>query len=148
VTDRKHDVTETITDAKASVEPERGLTRRTFLKAAGMAGAASLGGPIIGKDWAFARYLGSARTPIEHIVIACQENRSFDHYFGYAPFAGSFGPPAGYSQPDGSGGAIQPYRFTALSTPDVGHSWDAVHSEIDGGAMDGFYIADGIWAMG
>jgi phospholipase C len=150
MTDREHDVTETVAETRASAEPkaERELTRRTFLKGAGVVGAASLAGPIVGKDWAFARNLGSARTPIEHIVIACQENRSFDHYFGYAPFAGSFGPPAGYSQPDGSGGTIEPYRFTALSTPDIGHSWGAVHSEIDGGAMDGFYTTDGIWAMG
>ena len=25
------------------------------------------------------------RAPIDHLVVSCQENRSFDHYFGYAP---------------------------------------------------------------
>ena len=125
------------------------LNRRTFLKGAGVLGAASLAGPVISKDWAFARGpLGTPATPIEHILIDCQENRSFDHYFGYAPFAGSFGPPAGYSQPDGNGGSLEPYRFTAPSTPDIGHSWNAVHSEWDAGVMDGFLTTDGINAMG
>ena len=32
--------------------------------------------------------------PINHVLIVCQENRSFDHYFGYYPEAGSFGIPA------------------------------------------------------
>ena len=84
------------------------------------------------------------------MIIDCQENRSFDHYFGFAPQvqAAGYGPPAGYSQPDGNGGSVAPYRFTALSTPDIGHSWSAVHSEWNAGAMNGFYTTDGIWAMG
>jgi len=77
-----------------------------------------------------------------------QENRSFDHYFGFAPFAGSFGVPPGYSQPDGQGGTVIPHHFTSLSTPDIGHSWSAMHSEYDGGKMDGFYTTDGINCMG
>src|SRR5947207_11943042 len=55
------------------------LDRRTFLKGAGVLGAAGLAGPAISKDWAFARGpLGTPATPIEHILIDCQENRSFD----------------------------------------------------------------------
>src|SRR5436309_4266166 len=80
------------------------LDRRTFLKGAGVIGAASLAGPMISKEWAFAKGpLGTPPTPLRHIVIDCQENRSFDHYFGEASFVGSYGIPAGYSQPDGNG---------------------------------------------
>jgi phospholipase C len=125
------------------------LNRRTFLKGAGVIGAASLAGPVISKDWAFAKGpLGTPPTPIEHILIDCQENRSFDHYFGYASFAGSFGPPDGYSQPDGNGGSLEPYHFTDLSTSDIGHSWGVVHDEWDAGVMDGFLTTDGVNAMG
>jgi phospholipase C len=94
--------------------------------------------------------LNAPRTiiPIEHVIIACQENRSFDHYFGYAPFAGSFGVPSGYSQPDGKGGAVTPYHFTTLTPPDIAHSWTATHAEWDEGKMDGFYTTDGINCMG
>jgi phospholipase C len=131
---------------------DSGITRRTFLKRAGAAGVAVAGGTL----WATAPAAAQARrtpaveTPLEHLVIACQENRSFDHYFGYAPQvqAAGFGPPAGYGQPDGQGGSVAPFEFTALSTPDIGHSWSAVHGEWDGGAMDGFYTTDGINCMG
>ena len=91
-----------------------------------------------------------ATLPIEHVIISCQENRSFDHYFGFAPQvqAAGFGPRADYSQPDGNGGTVIPFEFTALSTDDIGHSWSAVHGEWNAGAMDGFFTTDGNAAMG
>src|SRR6516225_5170296 len=46
---------------------------------------------------------------IKHIVIACQENRTFDTYFGFYPRAGNFGIPAGFSVPDGKGGKATPH---------------------------------------
>jgi phospholipase C len=120
------------------------IGRRTFLKGAGALGVAGLAGPLLSR----VPTLASSDIPINHIVVDMQENRSFDHYFGFAPFAGSFGVPPGYSQPDGHGGTVAPYRFTSLSTPDIGHSWSAMHSEYDGGKMDGFYTTDGINCMG
>src|SRR5436309_11011727 len=36
---------------------------------------------------------------INHILIACQENRTFDHYFGHYAKAGKFGIPANYTVP-------------------------------------------------
>jgi phospholipase C len=134
------------------------VTRRTFLRGTGAAGVALAGGTL----WATAAAAAKARrvaavdSPIKHLVIACQENRSFDHYYGYAPqvqMAG-LGPPAGYFQPDSGGGRHYPFEFTALSTPDPPHSWTAVHQQYDGGAMDGFWqaaqdaIGDGNAAIG
>ena len=139
-----------MTDTRKKLFDAR-LTRRSFLQRAGLGAAVALGGT----PWKVALAAGTSRphpanTPLRHVIISCQENRSFDHYFGYAPQvqAAGFGPPPGYSQPDGAGGTVAPYRFTSLTTPDVGHSWTAVHNEWNGGAMDGFYTADGIWAMG
>ena len=65
----------------------------------------------------------AGKPPIRNLVISCQENRSFDHYFGYAPQvqAKGFGPPPGYSQPDASGGRNAPYELTQLSTHDPPH---------------------------
>lgn len=127
------------------------ISRRTFLKGSAAAGAAVAGGSL----WTTALHpsrVRAADTPIEHIIVACQENRSFDHYFGYAPQvqAAGFGPPPGYSQPNpgGSPDPVEPYRFTELSTPDVPHGWNAVHNQWNGGAMDGFMTDSGIWAMG
>ncbi len=120
------------------------IGRRTFLKGAGALGVAGLAGPLLSR----VPTLASDGIPIKHIVVDMQENRSFDHYFGFAPFAGSFGVPPGYSQPDGQGETVIPHHFTSLSTPDIGHSWSAMHSEYDGGKMDGFYTTDGINCMG
>jgi phospholipase C len=119
------------------------LTRQSFLKRAGAAGVAVLGGTLwrTAPAAARARRVAKVETPIKHLVMACQENRSFDHYFGYAQQvqAAGFGPPAGYSQPDAAGNPHRPFEFTSLTTPDPPHSWSAVHEQWDGGAMDGFF---------
>ncbi len=90
-------------------------------------------------------------TPIEHIIICCQENHSFDSYFGsYVGLPAGFGIPPGYTQPDGSGGTVTPFHFPNLTSDgiDPDHSWDAIHGEWDNGSMDGFYTTDGMGAMG
>ena len=62
-------------------------TRGRFLEKGGVAGVAVLGGTL----WATAPAAAHARRPghrrqsLRHLIISCQENRSFDHYFGYAP---------------------------------------------------------------
>jgi phospholipase C len=128
------------------------FTRGTFLKKTGAASAAALGGSVWASAPAPARGHGRHRRepPIRHLVISCQENRSFDHYFGYAPQvqAKGLGPPRGYSQPDGSGGRRAPFELTQLSTADPAHSWSAVHQQYDGGEMDGFYVSSGEVAIG
>ena len=85
---------------------------------------------------------------IKHIVIACQENRSFDTYFGYYEKAGKFGIPAGYSLPDGKGGKVSPHKFHTFDTKDIKHDWQTIHSEWDNGKMDGFYMTDGASSLG
>jgi phospholipase C len=123
------------------------LSRRRFLQGSAAAGASTV---LAGGFPAVIRAAGQAGadTPLRHVVISMQENRSFDHYFGYAPWIGSFGPPAGYSQPDGQGGVVEPYHFPSLSTPDIPHDWGSVHEQWNGGAMDGFLTNAGIWALG
>jgi phospholipase C len=127
------------------------LSRRTFLKGSVAAGAAVAGGGLWTTTIQPLR-AKAADTPIEHVVISMMENRSFDHYFGYAPSvqAAGFGPPAGWSQPNpgGTPDPVEPYRFFERETPDVPHGWDAIHGQVNGGAMDGFMTHSGIWAMG
>ncbi|HEY0754610.1 MAG TPA: alkaline phosphatase family protein [Ktedonobacteraceae bacterium] len=86
--------------------------------------------------------------PIDHIIVACQENRTFDTYFGYYPRAGAFGVPTGYGQPDGNGGIVAPHHFLLPISGDPSHTWQSIHSEWDGGKMDGFYKTDGKTALG
>ncbi|MGH9043812.1 MAG: phospholipase C [Acidimicrobiales bacterium] len=81
-------------------------------------------------------------------MIDCQENHSFDNYYGFAPWIGDYGVPRGYSQPDGNGGSIAPYHLTTLSPGDPNEGWDVYHGEYDNGAMDGFYTFGGSNALG
>jgi len=93
----------------------------------------------------------STSTPlasIQHVIVACQENRSFDAYFGYYPRAGTFGVPANYSQPDGHASTVKPYHFSSLTSADIDHSWSSIHREWNHGAMDGFFTTDGPSALG
>src|ERR1700675_2057596 len=114
------------------------ISRRTFLAGTSALGLAGL-----------ARKLrASASFPIKNVLICCNENRSFDHYYGYAPFAGSFGVPAGYSQPDGQGGRVTPFLLTSGLSPDPNHDWAHIHSEWNNGAMDGFVTTNGKNAVG
>ena len=86
------------------------FTRRTFLRRAGGTTVALFGGSL----WPAVadakkkpkrhrpKLKRKPSHPVDHLVISCQENRSFDHYFGYAlqVQALGYGPPSGYSQPD------------------------------------------------
>jgi phospholipase C len=128
----------------------RRLSRRTFLKWTGVAGIAAASGTYwsTGPTVRRTRAAEPADTPLEHVIISMQENRSFDHYFGYADWIGDWGPPSGWSQPDGAGGSVAPYHFDSLATPDVPHGWNAIHEQVNGGAMDGFYTNAGIYALG
>jgi phospholipase C len=134
-------------------------TRRQFLQRAGAAGLAGMAVPLLGTAAASAAARTAARpvrrtvaaTPIKHIIVCCQENHSFDHYFGsYPGLPAGFGTPPGFTQPNGQGGTVKPFHFTSLTDNggDPNHDWDAIHSEWDNGKMDGFYTTNGKTAMG
>lgn len=127
------------------------LSRREFLQKLGAFGAAGLVAPYIPASFQTQRSSTEveheSKMPIDHVIISCQENRTFDTYFGFYPRAGRFGVPKGYSQPDGSGGRVKPFHSTSYCTHDISHSWQSIHSEWDQGRMDGFYTTDGQPAM-
>jgi phospholipase C len=85
---------------------------------------------------------------IQHVIIACQENHTFDVYFGHYPRAGKLGIPSNYSLPHGRRGTVKPHHISGHSLADMDHSWQAIHSEWDHGAMDGFFTTDGHGALG
>jgi phospholipase C len=84
-----------------------------------------------------------ARSGIEHVVVVMMENRSFDHFLGWAP--GADGQQAGLSYPDRIG-AMQPTHplapdFQGCAHPDPDHSFAGGRVEYDGGACDGWLRA-------
>ena len=127
-------------------------SRRQFLQRLSAAGAVSTAASLFcvgcGSSERAPATTSNPSLPIQHVVIACQENHSFDNYYGFAPFVGAYGVPAGYSQPDGPGGRIKPYHFGSLTPLDVPHDWWTTHQELDHGRMDGFYTTAGIATLG
>jgi phospholipase C len=84
--------------------------------------------------------------PIEHIVVLCMENRSFDHYLG-----GSLALVEGRPDVDGLTGAetnphpqdgpIAVHPMMNLQPVNPPHQWDPVHAQWNLGEMDGFVQA-------
>jgi phospholipase C len=131
-------------------------SRRRFLQQMGAVGLAGAAAPVLrtGAAEAATRTAKShghkaPATPIEHIIVCCQENHSFDHYFGsYAGLPPGYGIPSGFTQPDGNGGTVAPYHFSELTDGDPDHDWFDIHNEWNNGKMNGFYTTDGNIAMG
>jgi phospholipase C len=125
------------------------LSRRRAIRNLGiLAGAGlSIDAGIFAASKVAAETLAANSNPINHILIACQENHSFDNYFGYYPRAGAFGVPPNYSQPDGNGGKVTPQHALFPISTDPSHTWQSIHSEWNNGAMNGFYTTDGSTAL-
>ncbi len=85
----------------------------------------------------------SARpTPIAHVIVCCQENHSFDHYYGtYPAVPTGYGIPAGFTQPNGKGGTVAPFHFTTLTDDgvDPNHDWTSIH-RVMGQRADGWVL--------
>jgi phospholipase C len=121
-----------------------GITRRTFLRAAGAAGVVAATGGIDALTNVTRVRAGGPLPPpgssgIEHIVVVCMENRSFDHYLGWVP--GATGQQAGLNYAD-NGGTLHPTHrlttWTGCGFNDPDHSYDGARTQLDGGAIDGF----------
>jgi phospholipase C len=82
------------------------------------------------------------KIPIDHFVLVMQENRTFDHYFSSLTVAGQTvdGAAPGATNPDPTmpGATISRFHQTAYCFDNPAESWNEVHREVDGGAMDGF----------
>ena len=80
--------------------------------------------------------------PIDHIVLVMQENRTFDHYFsslvGPGQTVDGAAPTLMNPDPAHPGGTVSRFHQTALCFSNPAESWDQVHRELDGGALDGF----------
>ena len=93
---------------------------------------------------------------IQHVITVMMENHDYDSYFGtYCQVLGPYcsmtgnGIPAGtcipYYPTDPSYGCVVPYNMTPAQflIPDMEHDWYSGPIALDGGAMDGFYSAEG-----
>ncbi|MBV8490822.1 MAG: hypothetical protein JO199_09875 [Candidatus Eremiobacteraeota bacterium] len=95
------------------------------------AGAGSVAATPTLRDSSIAAFAGGA-SPIHHVVIVVQENRSFDNIF--AGFQGADAPTEG-KLPNGK---TIPLQIVGVNTLDPKHSFQQAIADIDGGKMDGF----------
>src|SRR4051812_45892008 len=122
----------------------RGFSRRRFLfgAGAGMAGLAVSRSALAGNTHPNP---GTKRLPapnlsgIEHVVVLCMENRSFDHFLGWVPHAD--GEQAGLTYLDDAGAPHATHRLTdwqgcGFNDPD--HGYDGGRVQLNNGACDGF----------
>ena len=121
------------------------ITRRRFLAGvAGTAGALATSklvrAPATGALGSTTRLPSPNDSGIEHIVVLCMENRSFDHMLGWVPDAD--GAQEGLQFRDLDGGLHASHHLTpdwqgcAFQDPD--HSYDGGRAELNGGGCDGF----------
>ncbi|MEA2589415.1 MAG: phospholipase, partial [Actinomycetota bacterium] len=121
------------------------LSRRQFLAAAG--GAATLlatrGAPRVLAKPSSSHLPDPKLSGIDHIVVLCMENRSFDHFLGWVP--GANGQQAGLTYLDDLGAPhtthhLDDWQGCGFNDPD--HSYEGGRLQLDGGACDGFRKGD------
>jgi phospholipase C len=129
------------------------LTRRRFLATAATGAGVALSGLPLASSRAQTGGPGlpdqaawTSTNKIKHVVILCQENRTFDHYFG--AFSSMFGrgakgfDPAQLAYSNGAGITSHPYHLTAFCNRDPDHTWEGSHAKWNSGAMNGWVTAE------
>jgi phospholipase C len=128
---------------------DHAMRRREFVaKTAALAGLAGVASawPVdalvhhAGRKQVSAPFPSPSNMPIDTFVVLMQENRSFDHYFGWHPGADARN--AGLAYPDDNGVQHPTHPlapdFQGCAFEDPDHSWEGGRRQFDGGAMDGF----------
>jgi phospholipase C len=145
----------------------RPLTRRALLRKGGAvaaaAGGASSAGGLLRTAMALARPIRlpdslpnpkvpagtvNEAMPFDHIVVVMMENHSFDNLLGAIAQSGQ---PKAHglrfdragrarnTNPNANGEAVPSFVIpTTAQAPSVTQTWNATHTQIDGGRMDGF----------
>ena len=137
------------------------FTRRKFLRGAGLVGGAAAFATMSASTRAALASVaapGTTLNDIEHFVILCQENRSFDHYFGMLSGVAGFSDPTVQPDPvtgrtvfeqldpnplNGVGATMLPWRVqpaasAAQCMADVDHSWQGQHVSYANGTNAAF----------
>ena len=134
-------------------------TRRRFVGSLGAGAAAAVLPRSLRRALAAPPQSGSLSS-IGHVIIFCQENRSFDHYFGSLAGVQGFGDRhplllrngrTVFHQPK-LGGERLPWPLGSLTTSgqcvrDIDHSWNGGHRARNGGLDDGWVKAKGEFTM-
>jgi phospholipase C len=124
-----------------------GFWRRTVLAGVALAVLAACGGagspPTLPNSLDLQRHSGSS--PVQHVIIVVQENRSFDNFF--AGFPGAHGALRGKEKVKKNGKYVEKWvklkeqdLLPKPKDPDIGHCYSSFMTAYDGGKMDGFNL--------
>jgi phospholipase C len=131
-------------ERELAAAPEAAMRRREFLErtayAAGLAGAMFLPAGTLLREAAKAQAKQSALSssgPIDHFVVVCMENRSFDHYFGWYSSLADATQSRTYADPD-NGGQLSTHHASDMGRaqwqgcghPDPDHSWEGGRAQL------------------
>jgi phospholipase C len=135
------------------------VSRRKFLKYTTAATGAALAGVPLAHAARRVKVLPKPHlSGIEHVIVVCMENRSYDHLVGWIP--GGDGLQAGRTYTDETGAAFSTYPlapgdplvddYQGCSHPDPDHSYDGGRIEYNNGACDGWLRAgnNDLYAIG
>ena len=113
-------------------------TRREFL--AGVAATGLTAGRVLpSRQPKRPRLPEPSESGLDHIVVLCMENRSFDHYLGWVK--GAAGRQRGLEYLDEEGIAHATHHlatYTGCGSNDPSHSYNGGRIQLNGGACDGF----------
>jgi phospholipase C len=126
------------------------LNRRQLLVgAAGTAAAATLGPGAVRasagtpKPQRYPALPDPTSSGLDHVVVVCMENRSYDHYLGWLP--GGDGRQAGLTYRDDKGHAHPTHHLldrSGCGFNDPDHSFEGGRLQLGGGRLDGFRKGD------
>ncbi len=129
------------------------VTRRQVLLGGAAAAGAAAAGPLIGAGAGRAAQVNALPDPassgLDHIVVLCLENRSFDHMLGWLP--GANGRQAGLGYPDANGVVHETFHlstYQGCGHPDPDHSYAGARVEYDNGACDGWLRVNDSFSIG
>lgn len=113
-------------------------SRREFLKA--IAAAGMLGASVSETTARQGALPNPKSSGIDHVVVVCMENRSFDHFLGWLP--GANGRQAGLSYPSSSGpqSTYHLTTYTGCHSKSPDNSWAGGRIQYDNGLCDGWLL--------
>lgn len=125
------------------------LSRRQLLATAAGLGAAAALGPerlsaLAASPQVYSSLPAAAASGLDHIVVVCMENRSFDHYLGWLP--GADGRQKGLSYKDSAGRTHATHHLAETRNGcgynDPDHSFEGGRLQFNNGRLDGFRKGD------
>src|SRR5437588_1965426 len=135
-----------------AADPEGTLRRRDFLRrtayTAGLAGATLLPANRLlaqaAKAQAAVSGLSGSSSDLNHFVVLCMENRSFDHYFGWYSSLADATQTRTYLDPDNNNQPVATHHASTLGTaewqgcghPDPDHSWEGGRAQLGSALND------------